>query len=311
MRVWIGIIICSYIFFLFPEVGQAAPAVSASQAILMDAETGEVLFDKDAYEERPIASITKIMTALIAIESGKWEEKAVVSRKAIYTEGSSIYLEQGEKIKIKDLVYGLMLRSGNDAAVAIAEHIGGSEEGFVFLMNEKAKWLGMNHTNFMNPHGLDHEDHYSSAYDMAILTKEALKNDVFREVSGTVSYLSENRSYSWQNKHKLVKGYYQHANGGKTGFTKRTGRTLVTTAERNGHSLIAVTLNGPNDWNDHISLFEWGFKLLEEREGDKKQDLDFFLGIEIEKETSLIEKSDHIFSYMADIFRKTAGISQW
>ena len=311
MRVSIGIKICILLFFFLPEVGQAAPDVSASQAILMDAESGEILFEKEAYEERPIASITKIMTALIAIESGKWEEETVVSRNAIYTEGSSIYLEQGEKIKIKDLVYGLMLRSGNDAAVAIAEHIGGSEEGFVFLMNEKAKWLGMNHTNFMNPHGLDHEEHYSSAYDMAILTRVALKNEMFREVSGATSYLSENRSYSWRNKHKLVTGYYSHANGGKTGFTKRTGSTLVTTAEKNGHTLIAVTLNAPNDWNDHISLFEWGFNLMEQRKMEKlKQNLDLPF-LEDEAATTLYIEEKDLFTSMTNIFRKMVGIDQW
>jgi D-alanyl-D-alanine carboxypeptidase len=259
MRKVIGLLISILLFFFFTNVGQATPDISASQGILMDAKTGDVLYEKEAYEERPIASITKIMTALLAVESGKLEEEAVVSRDAIYTEGSSIYLEQGEKMSVKDLTYGLMLRSGNDAAVAIAEHIGGSVEGFVYLMNEKATWLGMNATNFENPHGLDADDHYSSAYDMAILTKEALKNEQFKEISGTVSYLSEQRSYYWKNKHRLVTGYYEYATGGKTGYTRRTGRTLVTTAEKNGTTLIAVTLNGPNDWNDHISLFEWGF----------------------------------------------------
>jgi D-alanyl-D-alanine carboxypeptidase len=286
------------LFFFFQDIGQAAPDVSASQAILMDAGSGEVLFEKEAYEERPIASITKIMTALLAIESGMLEEKATVSRDAIYTEGSSIYLEQGEKIKVKDLVYGLMLRSGNDAAVAIAEHVGGSVEGFVYLMNERALWLGMNHTSFRNPHGLDDEEHYSSAYDMALLTKEALTNDVFREVSGSVSYLSENRSYSWHNKHRLVTGYYSNATGGKTGYTKRTGRTLVTTAEKDGHSLIAVTLNGPNDWNDHISLFEWGFEELNQKEDPR----------ELAEETVRFISRNQLVPVMSDILMKMAGV---
>ncbi|GGN56578.1 D-alanyl-D-alanine carboxypeptidase family protein [Oceanobacillus indicireducens] len=298
MRLFFGFILCVSLFFFLPEHGQAAPDVSAAQAILMDAESGQVLFEKDAFEARPIASITKIMTAILAIESGKMDEKATVSRNAIYTEGSSIYLEQGEKITIQDLVYGLMLRSGNDAAVAIAEHIGESEEGFVYLMNEKAMWLGMDQTHFTNPHGLDDEEHYSSAYDMALLTREAMKNKQFREISGSTSYLSENRSYSWRNKHKLVTGYYENATGGKTGYTKQTGRTLVTTAEKNGHSLIVVTLNAGNDWNDHITLFEWGFEELTENSPEKETEV---------KETA----GNSVSSILSEILRKVTGIQTW
>ncbi|MEJ8765213.1 D-alanyl-D-alanine carboxypeptidase family protein [Oceanobacillus sp. HCA-5259] len=298
MRLFFGFILCVSLFFFLPEHGQAAPDVSAAQAILMDAESGQVLFEKDAFEARPIASITKIMTAILAIESGKMDEKATVSRNAIYTEGSSIYLEQGEKITIQDLVYGLMLRSGNDAAVAIAEHIGESEEGFVYLMNEKAMWLGMDQTHFTNPHGLDDEEHYSSAYDMALLTREAMKNKQFREISGSTSYLSENRSYSWRNKHKLVTGYYENATGGKTGYTKQTGRTLVTTAEKNGHSLIVVTLNAGNDWNDHIALFEWGFEELTENSPEKETEV---------KETA----GNSVSSILSEILRKVTGIQTW
>lgn len=304
MRVFLGTMSCIVLFFFLVGNGQAAPDVSASQAVLMDLDSGEVLFAKEAHERRPIASITKIMTALIAVESGKMEEEAVVSRKAIYTEGSSIYLEQGEKIKIKDLVYGLMLRSGNDAAVAIAEHIGGSEEGFVCLMNEQARWLGMDNTNFMNPHGLDHEEHYSTAYDMALLTKEAMNNEMFREVSGTVSYLSENRSYSWRNKHRLVTGYYSYSTGGKTGYTSKSGRTLVTTAEKNGSQLIVVTLNGPNDWNDHISLFEWGFEQLKDKRWP--EGLEEFSG-NFENGTP----SKSFSGTLGDVLRQMAGIGRW
>src|SRR5699024_10938485 len=171
MRLIISFVFILFLFFSFPEKGHAAPTVSAEHAVLIEQSTGRVLFEKDGYTEDSIASITKIMTAILAIESGKMEEKAKASRNAIYTEGSSIYLEQGEMMTIEDLVYGLMLRSGNDAAVAIAEHIGGSEDGFVFLMNEKAKWIGMKHTHFDNSHGLDSDTHHSSAYDMAILTR--------------------------------------------------------------------------------------------------------------------------------------------
>ncbi|MFC2948271.1 D-alanyl-D-alanine carboxypeptidase family protein [Virgibacillus sediminis] len=246
-------------FFIYPATGQAAPSISANNAILIEQSTGRVLYEKQAHEKELIASITKILTAIIAVESGKMNETATVSRKAVYTEGSSIYLEQGEKISIKDLVYGLMLRSGNDAAVAIAEHIGGSEEGFVHLMNEKADWLGMTNSSFANPHGLNADNHFSTAYDMALLMRYAMNHPVFREITGETSYLSENRSYSWRNKNKLLTEYYEHTTGGKTGFTKKAGRTLVSSAEKNGMTLIAVTLNAPDDWRDHMSLYEWGF----------------------------------------------------
>src|SRR5690625_3231845 len=177
--------------------GQANLNLSAHNAVLIDQTTGEILYDKDAHEKQRIASITKIMTAIIAIESGKMDEKSKTSRRAIYTEGSSIYLEQGEKMLVEDLVYGLMLRSGNDAAVAISEHIAGSVEGFVYLMNEKARWLGMTNTNFENPHGLDSDNHYSTAYDIGLLLNYAINNELFQKVSGTTSYLSSNRTYKW------------------------------------------------------------------------------------------------------------------
>ncbi|KHE72609.1 D-alanyl-D-alanine carboxypeptidase [Halobacillus sp. BBL2006] len=238
-------------------------AVSAEHAVLMDAESGRVLFEKDAYESSLIASTTKIMTAIIAIESGKLNEKVKVSSRAIHTEGSSIYLTENEKIPLKDLVYGLMLRSGNDSAVAIAEHVGGSVEGFTQMMNEKALWLGMNDSHFENPHGLDGETHYSSAYDLGLLMAYAMKNETFREVTGSEKYLSENRDYAWMNKNKLLTRYYDPTNGGKTGFTKKAGRTLVSSAEKDGLQLIAVTLNAPDDWNDHINMYEWGFKNFE------------------------------------------------
>lgn len=265
--VWMVIFIISFISF--PIHGHAAPEVSAQQAILIEQSSGRVLFAKDADEQASIASITKVMTAIIAIESGKMDEKATVSRNAIYTEGSSIYLEQGEKISLTDLVYGLMLRSGNDAAVAIAEHVAESEEGFVYLMNEKAQWLGMTNTHFDNPHGLDSEAHYSSAHDMAILMQYAMENPIFQEISGAKRYKSENRSYYWQNKNKLLTIFYDYCTGGKTGYTKQTGRTLLTTAEKDGMKLIAVTLDAPDDWQDHMAMFEWGFEQFEMKKVDQ------------------------------------------
>lgn len=247
------------LLFSIPISGQAQVGVSANNAVLIDQLTGEVLYEKRANEKQSVASITKVMTAIIAIESGIMDDKIRASRRAIYTEGSSIYLEQGEKVSLKDLVYGLMLRSGNDAAVAISEHIGGSVEGFVYLMNEKAAWIGMTNTNFSNPHGLEADNHYSTAYDMALLMQYAAGNHLFKEISETTIYQAKARSYAWKNKNKLLTSLYKYCTGGKTGFTKKAGRTLISSAEKNSRKLIAVTLNAPDDWNDHISLFEWGF----------------------------------------------------
>lgn len=262
-RFFVQIIIAvSLLFFLFPSVGQSIEtiSISAHNAILMEQQSGRVIFEKDAHERRPIASITKVMTAIIAIENGDLKDKVKVSERAIYTGGSSIYLQKGETMTLEDLLYGLMLRSGNDAAVAIAEHIGGSVEGFVFLMNEKARYLGMTNTNFKNPHGLDEDGHYSSAYDIAVLMRYAMENELFREISGSEHYHSKNRDYRWNNKNKLLTKYYDHCTGGKTGYTKKAGRTLVTTSEKDDLEFISVTLNAPNDWNDHRSLYDWGYE---------------------------------------------------
>lgn len=263
VRIGTSLIIISIIILAFVPSGRAAPNISAHNAILIEEISGRVLFEKEAYEKQSIASITKVMTAIIAIEQGNLQHKVKTSRRAIMAEGSSIYLELGEQMTLEDLLYGLMLRSGNDAAISIAEHIGGSVEGFVYLMNEKAKQLGMTKTNFMNPHGLHDDDHYSTAYDMALLLRYAMQNDDFQTISKTRFHKPTSRSYGWKNKHRLVNGMYRYSTGGKTGFTRRSGRTLMTTAKQDDLSLIAVTLNGPDDWNDHIQLFNWGFKTFQ------------------------------------------------
>ncbi|MGF0004143.1 D-alanyl-D-alanine carboxypeptidase family protein [Bacillus altitudinis] len=235
-------------------------SVSARSAILIDGQSGRVLFGKDEHEKRRIASITKIMTAVLAIESGKMNDMVKVSKRAIQAEGSSIYLKEGQKVSLEDLTYGLMLRSGNDAAVAIAEHVGGSLEGFIFMMNQKASELGMENTNFQNPHGLDdHKNHYSSAYDMAILTKYAMKHQQYQKIAGTTFYKAKTIEGYWKNKNKLLTGLYQYSTGGKTGYTKLAKRTLVSTAAKGDAALIAVTINAPDDWKDHISMFEYAF----------------------------------------------------
>ncbi|WP_100407141.1 D-alanyl-D-alanine carboxypeptidase family protein [Bacillus solitudinis] len=240
-------------------------SVSAQAAVLIEKESGRVLYGKNEHQPLRIASITKIMTAILAVESGKVDELVTVSKRAAGTEGSSIYLRENEKIKLEDLVYGLMLRSGNDSAVAIAEHVGGSLEGFVYMMNEKAEELGMTKTMFQNPHGLDdHEEHYSTAYDMALLTKYAMNNEHYKEITSTKTHRVEGEQIRvWKNKNRLLTELYKYSTGGKTGYTKRANRTLVSTAQKDDMDLIVVTLNAPSDWHDHMNLCNWAFNTFE------------------------------------------------
>lgn len=277
MRKWIVSSCFVFILFNIGQVSAQSIHVSANNAVLIEQSSGRILFQKNAHDRQFVASITKIMTAIIAIEYGNFDDMVQVSNNAVLTDGSSIYLEKNEHISLKDLLYGLMLRSGNDAAVAISEHIAGSEEGFVFLMNEKAKWLGMTNTHFENSHGLESDDHYSTAYDIALLLRYAANNELFRKISGTSSYLSDNRTYKWHNKNKLLTNYYKYCTGGKTGFTKRAGRTLATTAKKNDMELIAVTLNAPDDWKDHIRMFEWGYEQYDLKQIQTKGLENFFL----------------------------------
>jgi serine-type D-Ala-D-Ala carboxypeptidase (penicillin-binding protein 5/6) len=266
-KVILGFIIIFLLLTIFPR-NSIAIGVSAKTAILIEQESGRILYEKEAHKKMRIASITKIMTAILAIESGKMDEMVTVSEKAVQAEGSAVYLQKGEKIKLEDLVYGLMLRSGNDAAVAIAEHVGGSLEGFVVMMNQKAQEIGMSNTEFANPHGLDdHENHFSTAYDMAILTQYAMKNESYRKISGTETHRAPNPNEKWErvwgNKNKLLTNLYKYATGGKTGYTVRAKRTLVSTASKDGFSTIAVTLNDPNDWQDHMNLHDYAFNNYE------------------------------------------------
>ena len=250
-------------------VQAASMEVSAHSAVLVDQKSGRVIYEVNAHEKSRIASITKIMTAILAIESGQMDEMVKVSSNAFGTEGSSLYLKEGEKIKLEDLVYGLMLRSGNDAAVAISEKVGGSLDGFVWLMNQKAEEIGMKNTHFSNPHGLDNtKQHYSTAYDMALLTRYAMQNKTYAKIAGTKVHRAPNSTetwdYVWKNKNRLLTQLYEYCTGGKTGYTKLAKRTLVTTATKNQMDLIAVTLNAPDDWNDHIKMYETAFKDFEQ-----------------------------------------------
>lgn len=235
-----------------------AVSTHASCAILMDADSGRILYMHNIHEPRLIASITKLMTALVAVEQAEDLEQVVTVRQEwLGSEGSSIYLKAGEQITLKGLLYGLLLQSGNDAAMVIACHISGDEASFVALMNEKARELGMMNTSFANPSGLNDEEHYSTAYDMALLACACLKNETVSEICATQSATVGTRTF--YNHNKLLHRY-NGCVGMKTGFTERAGRTLVSAARRNGQTLVCVTLNDGNDWNDHCSLLDYGFE---------------------------------------------------
>ncbi len=234
---------------------------SASCAIVMDQNSNRIIYSKNIHQVRSVASISKIMTAVLAIESGKLDEKVTVGEEILKAYGSAVYLTVGETLTLRDLVYGLMLRSGNDAALAIATYVSGSVENFVEDMNKKANQIGMKNTTFHNPHGLDEESgNMSTAYDMAILTSYAMKNEDYKKIVGTKKYSikTNKNNYLWKNKNKLL-NTYQYTTGGKTGFTEIAKRTLVSTASKENTDLVVVTLNDGNDFNDHKNLYEEAF----------------------------------------------------
>ncbi len=235
---------------------QAAPGISAKSAVLVDGATGRVLYEKDAQTPREIASITKLMTALVAAESTPLDRTITVKREHTLAEGSSMYLREGETISLEELLWGLLLASGNDAALAVAELCAGDTATFVEWMNAKADELGMEHTHFMNPSGLPQEEHYSSAADMAKLAVEVMKQETLARMVATQSKTVGERTLT--NHNKLL-WRYEGCVGMKTGYTDRAGRTLVSCAKRGERSLICVTLNDPNDWEDHAALLDYGF----------------------------------------------------
>ena len=229
--------------------------------VLMEQDTKRVLVSKNMNKKKLIASTTKIMTGIIAVESGNLNKTVTVTDKVLESYGSNIYLSIGEKMKLKDMVYGLMMQSGNDAALMIADYLGG-EEKFVKMMNKKAKQIGMKNTTFSNPHGLDEKTkNYSTAYDMALLMCYANSNPTFRKITVCKKHTvkTDEKTYVWTNKNKLLYTY-KYTTGGKTGYTDKARRTLVTSASNGNLDLIAVTLNDPNDFKNHKELYEYAFK---------------------------------------------------
>ena len=258
---------------LCPVARAAGPEVSAQSAVVLTADTGTVLFEKDGHTPRPVASTTKIMTALLALEAAQERGDPLVdiTQEMVAVEGSSMGLQAGDSISLTGLAAGMLLASGNDAANAAALYLDGSLESFAARMNQRAAALGMEDTHFVTPSGLDGEDaqglgHLSTAYDMALLARAALEDQAFRQLCSSpslaVEFAEPVKRVTYTNHNKLL-AQYQGCVGVKTGFTKEAGRCLVSAAERDGALLIAVTLNAPNDWEDHTALLDYGFSQME------------------------------------------------
>ncbi len=248
------------VFFTFQNTIYAID-VNSEGAVLIEADTGQIIYKKNENKKLPIASTTKIMTAILAIENAEPNDEFVVSKKAQNQEGSSIYLRENEKITVNDLLYGLSLNSGNDAAVVLAEGVGGTEENFVKMMNEKAKKIGCKNTHFTNPNGLYDKNHQSTALDMAKIMAYAMNNGYFRKIVSTKNYQIDNgSSITYLKNHNKLLWKYDYCIGGKTGFTKLSGRCLVSCCEKDNIRLVSVTLNCPDDWKTNMDLFDYGFQ---------------------------------------------------
>lgn len=251
-----------FIIIILIPFNVKAFGTSAKSIILMDMDSKRIIYGKDINYTQSVASISKIMTAICTIENTDINKKVTVGDEILKAYGSGIYVQIGEKIKIKDLLYGLMMRSGNDAAQVLAKNVSGDIEKFVSLMNKTARKIGMKNSIFNNPSGLDEKDdgNISSTYDMAILTSYAMKNKEFRKIVSTKSYSvkTDKNVYKWKNKNKLLYSY-KYTTGGKTGYTKKAKRTLVTTASKENLNLTIVTINDGNDFNDHVNVFEEAF----------------------------------------------------
>lgn len=264
MRRVAGVLAAVFLFWAGVSTAKAdSVSVSARSAVLFEPTSGTVLFQKDAHTPRAMASTTKLMTALLAAEAGDWDRLIDVTAPMVAVEGSSLGLRGGDRLTLRDLVSGLLLTSGNDAANVIAITLDGSLEAFAERMNQKAAALGMTASHFVTPSGLDGEGHAASAYDMALLAAAVLQDEVLAAIcaSKTDTIRINDRTVTIKNHNRLL-SLYEGAIGMKTGFTKKAGRCLVSAARRDGVTLIAVTLNDGDDWNDHMALFDYGFSQM-------------------------------------------------
>lgn len=268
----VGVLLCFY-QTAFAAALDIGPQITAKSAIVMDATTGKVLYEKDADSQRYPASTTKIMTLIVALERGNLDDVVTVSKNASQTEGSTLWLEPGEKMKLSELLYGMMLISGNDATVAVAEHIAGSVDAFARLMTEKAKEIGAVNTSFVNSSGLPDPQHYTTAHDLAKITAYGYKNPMFRQIVSTkekqLPWAGKGYNRQLDNENRML-WLYDGGNGVKTGYTDAAGRCLVSGAERGGMQLISVVLDSTYMWNDSIALLNYGFPQLTMQEMVKK-----------------------------------------
>ncbi len=257
----ISLILFIAILFSFKVYSVEPPVTSARSAVVIDSNTNEVIYQKNMSDMLSMASTTKIMTSILAVESGKLH-CTVKAERDVVCEGTSIGIKKGDCFTLETLVWAMLLESGNDAAVLTAEYLAGSEEDFAVMMNEKAAEIGMENTNFVTASGLDDEEHFSTAYDMALLASYAIKNPIFRQMCSSQSYsaryVSPDISVTYSNHNRLL-DMYEGVFGVKTGFTKKSGRCLVSACERDGVTLVAVTLKAPDDWNDHKKMYDYGF----------------------------------------------------
>ncbi len=297
------LIIAAVVFSLFTIYIYSTdrPEISAKAAALYEPETKTFLYLKNSNQRLPMASTTKIMTALLALEHLDHDKIVEADEKAVGIEGSSLYLEAGECISVIDLVYALILQSANDAAECLAIEIAGSSEAFASMMTEKAHEMGLRDTEFKNPHGLDADGHYTTAHDLAVIAARALENPVFRKISSTYKKEIETslKTRIVVNHNKLLKNY-DGCIGVKTGYTKKSGRSLVSAAERDGLTMIAVTINAPDDWTDHEKMLDFGFSRLIKQELAYQGEFEYKLPVISGDAETITVKNKDSFSLIRD-----------
>ncbi len=267
-RKWLSGLLAGWLLFAGIQLpaGAQEPSVSAQSAVVIEAQTGKILYEKNAFEQRPMASTTKIMTALIALEQPGIDAPFVVDEAAIQVEGTSMGLKTGDTVTLRALACGMLMASGNDAANGAAVRISGALPAFAQKMNERARQIGMEQTHFVTPSGLDAESHYSTAYDMALLAREAIRNEDFLAICSQKKITAEYGNPPYKrtlSNHNRLLSLYEGTIGVKTGFTKKAGRCLISAAQRDGITLICATLKAPDDWDDHCALFDYGFSKVQ------------------------------------------------
>lgn len=287
-------------FLLLLSSVSKASNLSCKSGALIAADTGELIYSKNESLKLPMASTTKIMTSLVVIENSRLDDIVTITSPMTGIEGSSVYLKEGEELTVSELLYALMLESANDASVALAYHVAGSVENFVDMMNEKAAQIGLRSTHFTNPHGLDNDGHYTTAYELGLLAREAMKNETFRNIVSTYKAtipLNNGEGTRVLINHNRLLRSYDGAIGIKTGFTKKCGRCLVSCAQRDGVELICVTLNAPNDWNDHKNMLDYGFSQLERVNLASPFDYTVQLNVVNGQKSTLLATNREEFSY--------------